>query len=116
MNDQPEYCFSHEKLDVYRGAIEFIAWLSLLGGGIATWGYKGPVGSRCKLCRIEYRRRQWEVFRQGSLPILRHASWFGARMRRGAGHTRREIESDSRSDSPWQGSAFNESSKCSSAS
>jgi four helix bundle protein len=30
MNDQQEYCFSHEKLDVYREAIEFIAWLSQL--------------------------------------------------------------------------------------
>ena len=35
MRETPEYWFDHEKLAVYQGAIDFIAWLSgLMEGGV----------------------------------------------------------------------------------
>ncbi len=35
MRETQEYWFDHEKLDVYREAIKFIAWLSgLMEGGV----------------------------------------------------------------------------------
>ena len=38
MHESQEYSFAHEKLDVYREAIDFIAWLSALLESIVRAG------------------------------------------------------------------------------
>ena len=38
MHESQEYWFDHEKLDVYREAIDFIAWLSALLESIVRAG------------------------------------------------------------------------------
>jgi four helix bundle protein len=49
MRDSQEYWFDHEKLDVYRQAIEFIAWLSgLMEGGVRFGGVKDQLDRASK--------------------------------------------------------------------
>ena len=62
--------FDHEKLEVYREAIAFVAWVSALLEGAVGRRREGSAGPGIHVDPAEHCRGQRQIRPQGSLPLL----------------------------------------------
>ena len=91
--------FDHERLEVYREAIAFVAWLSgLLEETVRAGDVKDQLDRASTSIPLNIAEGNGKYSPEGSLPFLRHRAWLRVRMRRRPRHPRGQDQTHARAD------------------
>lgn len=98
--DTETYWFDHEKLEVYREAIAFIAWLSALPEGAVRIGdVKDQLDRASTSIPLNIAEGKRQIRAERPLPVFRYRTWIGTGVCGRVGCSRGKIKIDDRSDS-----------------